>query len=177
MRNENDTATETKYCSNGFLTNGCQELAMKSNVQAVEVWNESVLIPTYEPYAPLRQPMFLDKRVYQGSSGKVYPLPFTDRVSTTKSDRAWRAIFLENEYVQVMLLPEIGGRIHAILDKTNGYDTIYRQEVIKPALVGLAGPWISGGIEVNWPQHHRPGTFLPVDFEIEAHSDGSKTIW
>src|SRR5437016_5857151 len=117
-----------------ILTRGGQELAMKSNAQAVEVRNESVLIPTYEPYAPVRQPMFLDKRVYQGSSGKVYPLPFTDRVSTSKSDRAWRAILLENEYLQVMLLPEIGGRIHAILDKTNGYDAIYRQEVIKPAL-------------------------------------------
>ncbi len=121
--------------------------------------------------------MFLDKRVYQGSSGKVYPLPFTDRVSTSKSDRAWRAIFLENEYLQVMLLPEIGGRIHAILDKTNGYDAIYRQEVIKPALVGLAGPWISGGIEFNWPQHHRPSTFMPVDTSIESHADGSVTVW
>ena len=150
---------------------------MMSDAQAVEVWNESVLIPTYEPYAPLRQPMFLDKRVYQGSSGKVYPLPFTDRVSTSKSDRAWRAIFLENEYLQVMLLPEIGGRIHAILDKTNGYDAIYRQEVIKPALVGLAGPWISGGIEFNWPQHHRPSTFMPVDTSVESHADGSVTVW
>src|SRR6266576_56204 len=150
---------------------------MQSDGQVVGVWNESVLIPTYEPYSPLRQPMFLDKRVYQGSSGRVYPLPFTDRVSTTKSDRAWRAIFLENEYLQVMLLPEIGGRIHAILDKTNGYDAIYRQEVIKPALVGLAGPWISGGIEFNWPQHHRPSTFMPVDTSIESHADGSVTVW
>ena len=62
-------------------------------------------------------------------------------------------------------------------DKTNGYDFIYHQPVIKPALVGLAGPWISGGIEFNWPQHHRPATFLPVDFEIEEHADGSKTVW
>ena len=62
-------------------------------------------------------------------------------------------------------------------DKTNGYDLIYHQPVIKPALVGLAGPWISGGIAFNWPQHHRPATFLPVDFEIEEHADGSKTIW
>ena len=150
---------------------------MRSDVQEVRVWNEAVQIPTYEPCAPLRQPMFLDKRVYQGSSGKVYPLPFIDRVSTKKTDRAWRAIFLENEYLQVMILPEIGGRIHAILDKTNGYDVIYRQEVIKPALVGLAGPWISGGIEFNWPQHHRPGTFMPVDSSIETHADGSVTVW
>ncbi len=177
MRNENDTPASAEYCAFGNLAGIGQELAMTSDARAVEVWNESVLIPTYEPYAPLRQPMFLDKRVYQGSSGKVYPLPFTDRVSTSKSDRAWRAIFLENEYIQVMLLPEIGGRIHAILDKTNDYDAIYRHDVIKPALVGLAGPWISGGIEFNWPQHHRPSTFMPVDTSIESHADGSVTVW
>ncbi|MBS1603901.1 MAG: DUF5107 domain-containing protein, partial [Bacteroidetes bacterium] len=54
---------------------------------------------------------------------------------------------------------------------------IYYNRFIKPALVGLSGPWISGGIEFNWPQHHRPGTFSPVDFSIEEHADGSKTVW
>lgn len=121
--------------------------------------------------------MFLEKRVYQGSSGKVYPLPFTDRVAETPVDWEWTAAWIENEFLRVLVLPQIGGRIHAIQDKTNGYDLIYNQHVIKPALVGLAGPWISGGIEFNWPQHHRPATFLPVDFEIEEHADGSKTIW
>ena len=121
--------------------------------------------------------MFLEKRVYQGSSGKVYPLPFTDRIAEKPVDRKWKAVWIENEFIRVMVLPEIGGRIHVLQDKTNGYDLIYNQPVIKPALVGLAGPWISGGIEFNWPQHHRPATFLPVDFEIEEHADGSKTIW
>ncbi len=121
--------------------------------------------------------MFLEKRVYQGSSGKVYPLPFTDRIAEEPIARKWKAIWIENEFILALVLPEIGGRIHVLQDKTNGYDTIYRQPVIKPALVGLAGPWISGGIEFNWPQHHRPATFLPVDFEIEKHPDGSKTIW
>ena len=45
------------------------------------------------------------------------------------------------------------------------------------ALVGLLGPWISGGIEFNWPQHHRPTTFMPVDFTLEAHDDGAQTVW
>jgi len=136
-----------------------------------------VKLPTFLPAAPEQNPMFLEKRVYQGSSGRVYPLPFTDRISETPVDRAWKAVWIENEFLRVLVLPELGGRIHAMLDKTNGYDLIYRQEVIKPALVGLAGPWISGGIEFNWPQHHRPGTFLPVEFEIEEHPDGSKTLW
>ena len=143
----------------------------------VRVWTEDVVVPTYMPKAPDKNPMFLENRVYQGSSGKVYPLPFTDRIAEIKTDRKWKAIWLENEFLRVMVLPEIGGRIHVAQDKTNGYDFIYRQNVIKPALVGLAGPWLSGGIEFNWPQHHRPATFLPVDVHVENHDDGSKTVW
>ena len=143
----------------------------------VRAWKEEITLPTYLAITPDKNPMFLEKRVYQGSSGKVYPLPFTDRIAEQPVDRKWRALWIENEFIRVLVLPEIGGRIHAIQDKTNGYDLIYNQPVIKPALVGLAGPWASGGIEFNWPQHHRPATFLPVDFEIEAHADGSTTIW
>jgi len=143
----------------------------------VRLWREQTIIPTYEPQPADPNPMFLEKRVYQGSSGKVYPLPFVDRISENKTDRSWDAIYLENEYISLMILPEIGGRIHIGQDKTNGYDFLYRQDVIKPALVGLAGPWISGGIEFNWPQHHRPSTFMPVDVTLEDGVDGSKTVW
>jgi tetratricopeptide (TPR) repeat protein len=144
---------------------------------AVQIRVEDLVIPTYLPAPPDKNPMFLEKRVYQGSSGKVYPLPFTDRIAEKPVDRKWKAIWIENEFLRALVLPEIGGRIHALQDKTTGYDLIYNQPVIKPALVGLAGPWISGGIEFNWPQHHRPATFLPVDFTIEEHADGSKTVW
>ncbi len=144
---------------------------------AVRVWCEPVTIPTFEPLPPDRNPMFLEKRVYQGSSGAVYPLPFCDRIAEQKSSRVWNSVQIENEFLRVMILPEIGGRIHAAQDKTNGYDFFYQQPVIKPALVGLAGSWISGGVEFNWPQHHRPATFMPVDTEIEHHEDGSVTIW
>ena len=141
------------------------------------VWEEAVVIPTYPAPPPDPNPMFLEKRVYQGSSGKVYPNAFTDRVSDQKEEKSYRAVFLENEYVKLMILPEIGGRIHVGLDKTNQYNFFYRQTVIKPALVGLLGPWISGGVEFNWPQHHRPSTFMPVDYCLEEHPDGSRTVW
>jgi tetratricopeptide (TPR) repeat protein len=143
----------------------------------VQAWKEDVTIPTYVvPPADLN-PMFLEKRVYQGSSGKVYPNPFTDRLSEQKVDRLYEAIFLENEYIKLMILPEIGGRIHMGLDKTNQYHFFYHQQSIKPALVGLLGPWISGGVEFNWPQHHRPSTFMPVDWLLEEHSSGARTVW
>jgi len=144
---------------------------------SIRVWTELRVIPTYLPAPPDKNPMFLERRVYQGSSGRVYPLPFTDRIAEKPVDRRWQTVWLENRFLRVMILPELGGRIHAIQDKTNACDLVYNQPVIKPALVGLAGPWISGGIEFNWPQHHRPATFLPVDFEIEKHADGSATAW
>jgi tetratricopeptide (TPR) repeat protein len=138
---------------------------------------ELVVLPSYEPLPPDKNPMFLEKRVYQGSSGRVYPLPFFNRIAEQPIERAWEAVTIENEFIRVVVLPELGGRIHVGEDKTNGYAFFYRQSVIKPALVGLAGPWISGGVEFNWPQHHRPATFMRVDVEIEEHADGSKTVW
>ncbi|WP_062464065.1 DUF5107 domain-containing protein [Demequina soli] len=140
-------------------------------------WSEPVPIRTYEAGAPSPYPMYLDKRVYQGSSGKVYPLPFTESIADEPVTRDWRAVHLENAYVRLMVLPELGGRIHVGYDKTTCYDFFYRNNVIKPALVGLAGPWISGGVEFNWPQHHRPATYLPVETSIETGADGSVTVW
>ena len=134
-------------------------------------------IPTYPLPTADRNPMFLEKRVYQGSSGRASSQPGVDRVSDERVDQAWAALHLENEYVRLMVLPEIGGRIHVGLDRTNGYDFFYRQNVIKPALVGLLGPWISGGVEFNWPQHHRPSSFMPVDWAIEELPDGGRPIW
>ncbi|NLC06256.1 MAG: DUF5107 domain-containing protein, partial [Erysipelothrix sp.] len=132
---------------------------------------------TYEVGDPDKNPMFLEKRVYQGSTGKVYPYPTTDKISHEKTDKEYKAIYLENKYLKVMILPEMGGRIQRAYDKTNDYDFVYYNHVIKPALVGLLGPWISGGIEFNWPQHHRPTTFQPVDYLIKHNEDGSKSLW
>ena len=143
----------------------------------VKAWAETVTIPTYRIGEPDKNPMFLEKRVYQGSSGVVYPHPVIDRVFDEKEDKIYTAVYLENRYLKLMILPEIGGRLQMALDKTNNYHFVYYNQVIKPALVGLTGPWISGGIEFNWPQHHRPTTFDPVDWQIETHADGSKTVW
>ncbi|MFN8470961.1 MAG: DUF5107 domain-containing protein [Anaerolineae bacterium] len=150
---------------------------MSNPAPAAEAWAETVMIPTYGIGQPDKNPMFLEKRVYQGSSGVVYPHPVIDRVFDEKADKPYTAVFLENRYLKIMLLPELGGRVQMALDKTNGYHFIYYNRVVKPALVGLAGPWISGGIEFNWPQHHRPSTFDPVDWRIVRNEDGSCTVW
>ena len=148
---------------------------MTSNT--VKAWVEKINIPTYP--APLGDlnPLFLERRTNQGATGRIYPNAINDYVNTKKVDQTYEAVFIENEYIQLIILPQLGGRIFSAVDKTNGVDFFYRQHVIKPALIGLFGSWISGGAEFNWPQHHRPSTFMPVDFIIEAGSDGSQTVW
>ncbi len=143
----------------------------------VKAWQEAVIIPTYGIGQPEKHPVFLEKRVYQGSSGAVYPYPVIEKIFDEKTDQEWQAVFLENDYLQIMILPELGGRIQKAYDKVRKRHFVYHNQVIKPALVGLTGPWISGGIEFNWPQHHRPGTYEPVDWSIEHFPDGSVTVW
>jgi tetratricopeptide (TPR) repeat protein len=143
----------------------------------VQVWEEKITIPTYGIGKPEKNPIFLENRVYQGSSGVVYPHPVIEKILDDKEDKIYHALFLENAYLKIMILPELGGRIQMAFDKIRNRHFIYYNQVIKPALVGLTGPWISGGIEFNWPQHHRPSTFDPIDYTIEEHNDGSKTVW
>lgn len=143
----------------------------------VNIWQEQITIPTYSVGKPDKNPMFFEKRVYQGSSGVVYPHPVIEKIEDEKADKEYTALFIENKYLKIMILPEIGGRVQMAYDKIAQRHFIYYNQVIKPALVGLCGPWISGGIEFNWPQHHRPSTFDPVDYKIEENADGSKTVW
>lgn len=146
-------------------------------MELVKIWKENIIIPTYEAGEPEKYPIFMEKRVYQGSTGSVYPNPVIEKINDEKIDKEWEVVYLENKYIKVMVIPALGGRIQMAYDKIRERHFVYYNHVIKPALVGLTGPWISGGIEFNWPQHHRPSTFQPTDFSIEEHEDGSKTVW
>lgn len=143
----------------------------------VNIWEDSVSIPTYLVDEPDLNPRFYDGRAYQGAQGRIYPYPIYESLSNTRIERFYDMVYLENEYIKIDILPEIGGRLFGALDKTNGYDFIYRQHVIKPGLIGMLGAWISGGIEWNFPHHHRATAFMPVDYVMINNSDGSATLW
>ena len=85
-------------------------------MEKVKAEQRLVKIPTYEPDTACVHPMFLDKRVYQGSSGRVYPHTVTEQISDEKHEKEYTAIFLENEYLLVMILPELGGKIQRKYD-------------------------------------------------------------
>ncbi|MEI8204401.1 MAG: DUF5107 domain-containing protein, partial [Bacteroidota bacterium] len=103
--------------------------------------------------------------------------PNINKLSNVKQEKEYIALYLENKYIKICVLPELGGRLYTAVDKSNGYDFIYRNNVIKPSLIGMTGAWISGGVEWNIPHHHRASTFMPVDYKIVENADSSKTIW
>lgn len=107
----------------------------------------------------------------------VYPYPMETDITREKTMVEYRVVILENEYIKVLILPDLGGRIYAAFDKTNNnFDFIYHNRVIKPGLVALRGAWISGGIEWNFPTRgHTVNTFSPVKVKIFKNSGGGAT--
>jgi tetratricopeptide (TPR) repeat protein len=148
-----------------------------ADTMPVKVWEEDVVIPTYLAGPPDPNPMFYFGRAYQGAEGRVYPYPLYDKLTGKKVDKTYKMVYLENEYVKIGVLPEIGGRIFSAVDKTNNYNFFYGQHVVKPALIGMIGAWISGGVEWNIPHHHRTTSWLPSDYRMDENLDGSKTVW
>lgn len=142
------------------------------------IWQEDLVIPTYELGEEERLPIFYKLRINQGTKGDIYPYKNKDILTLEMNENhVYKALRMENDYIRVTVLPELGGRIYEGYDKVNDYNFVYKNNVIKPALIGMNGAWISGGIEFNWPQHHRPTTFLPVESTIEEEADGSVTAW
>lgn len=144
---------------------------------ACRIWKEHVTIPTYQTGEPDPYPRFYDGRVTQGAQGRVYPYPMSDVLLMTKEQQAYDVIYMENEYIKISVIPELGGRIFSAVDKTNNYNFFYRQGVIKPALIGTLGKWISGGSEWNFPHHHKATTMMTMDHLMQENSDGSVTLW
>ena len=151
--------------------------ALAADTSPVKVREEKTVIPTYLAGDPEPNPMFFFGRASQGAQGPIYPYPYYDRLTGKKVDKTYTMVYIENEYIRIGVLPDIGGRIFEGVDKTNNYNFFYRQHVVKPALIGLIGAWISGGVEWNIPHHHRASTFIPVQYKVEENPDGSKTVW
>ena len=152
-------------------------VATLCNYAQVTISEAPISIPTYALNVPDKNPAFYLPEVYQGAQLRIYPYVNNSSMTDQKVERIYKGLFLENEYIRLCILPELGGRLYYAVDKSNGYDMVYRNHVIKPALIGMTGGWISGGVEWNIPHHHRASTIMPVDYRLEEHADGSKTIW
>jgi len=135
------------------------------------------ILPTYPVNPPDPNPSFFKNESYQGASRHFYPYPLDDNFTSEKVDKAWKALTLENEYIKLSIMPEMGGKLYYAEDKTNEYNFLYKNDVVKPANIGMTGAWVSGGIEWNVMHHHRASSYMPVDYKLVKNDDGSKTIW
>jgi len=144
----------------------------------VRGWEGTITIPTYG-WSDDVNPKFwaLEDQVKLSTTVKgaiVYPYSMQDHLSRTKADRTYKALFLENEYLKVTCLPELGGRLHSVLDKTTNEETFHVNNVIKPSMIAMRGAFISGGVEWNaGPQVHTVTILSPVNALTGTNPDGS----
>ncbi len=107
---------------------------------------------------------------------RLYPYHRFEGYSDVGTPKAWNVVKLENDYLEVYVLPEVGGKIWGAVEKAGGQAFIYRNEVLKFRNIALRGPWTSGGIEFNFGIiGHTPATATPVDYVLQRHADGSVT--
>jgi tetratricopeptide (TPR) repeat protein len=139
----------------------------------VKVWQEDLLIPTYPLSAPSPLPDYPEYR----DERPFYPYAARDDFGgAQKTNQVWHALFLENEYLKVTVLPDLGGKLYSIFDKVTQREVLYRNHVVKYSAIGIRGAWTSGGIEWNFPDGHTPTAVSPVDFTTHQDKDGSAEI-
>ncbi|MEQ9290325.1 MAG: DUF5107 domain-containing protein [Cyclobacteriaceae bacterium] len=135
--------------------------------QKATVSEDTLPIETYAFNNPNPIPLLLDKP-------HVYPYHSFNGYSHDKKVQNWKVVTLENDYIKVMVLPEIGGKVWGAIDKSNGADFIYKNDVVKFRNIAMRGPWTSGGIEFNFGYiGHTPATATPVDYTTKQNEDGS----
>ncbi len=109
-----------------------------------------------------------------GRGARLYPYFFFDKFSKTSVDKEWKVIRMENPYISVSVLPEVGGKVWGATEISTGNEFIYTNHVMKFREISLRGPWTSGGIEFNFGiVGHTPSTATPVDYLIRENPDGS----
>ena len=139
----------------------------------VRVWQDTIVLPTYEEGAPDPNPPF----DLLATSRFNYPYTLRQNLSDRRVAHAWRALHLENEYLACTVLPDLGGHLYRCLDRLNGADLFYANPSIKFARIAYRGAWTALGIEFNFPVSHNWMTASPVDFAMTNAKDGSASIW
>ncbi|MEP3209772.1 MAG: DUF5107 domain-containing protein [Maribacter sp.] len=137
------------------------------NAQSVTLSEEIVSIPTYDFGKGNPVPILAE-------NPKIFPYFKFEAYEHDAKSKNWKVVTLENDYIKVMVLPEIGGKVWGAIEKSTGEEFLYKNEVIKFRNIAMRGPWTSGGIEFNFGIiGHHPSTATPVDYLTRTNADGS----
>ena len=151
-----------------------RSVASASHRRSVRVAEATVTLPTYEEDLPDVNPRF---DLFARRPFLIYPYTARTNLTDRRTDRTWRTLELENEYLKLVVLPDLGGRIYSCVDKATGAEMFYANPSIKFADVAYRGAWVALGVEFNFPVSHNWATVSPVDFGTVRHEDGSASIW
>ncbi len=138
-----------------------------ATAQAARISEETRMLDTYPFSEPDAVPILV-------SDPRLYPYHAFKGYAATPEPAPWKVVRLENDYIEVFVLPEVGGKVWGAVVKGSGHEFIYRNEVMKFRNIALRGPWTSGGIEFNFGViGHTPATATPVDYVLRENDDGS----
>jgi tetratricopeptide (TPR) repeat protein len=141
--------------------------------EAARASEKKEVVRTYPYSDPDPVPIFVRSSLW-GQGLRLYPYFFYNKFSATAVDREWTVVHLENPYIRVAILPQVGGKVWGAADKASNRDFLYTNHVLKFREIALRGPWTSGGIEFNFGiVGHAPTTASPVDYIILQNADGS----
>jgi tetratricopeptide (TPR) repeat protein len=136
--------------------------------QKASITVETRDILTYPYSDPDPVPVLADRR------DDIFPYHTFEGYSLKGRVQKWNVVKLENDYIEVWVLPSDGGKVWGAIEKSTGKEFIYRNEVMKYRNISMRGPWTSGGIEFNFGLiGHNPSTCVPVDYKTVENADGS----
>ena len=141
--------------------------------QRATINEKAEIIKTY-PFSEPDPIPILTRSSLWGRGARLYPYYFFDKFSKAGFDKEWKVVRLENPYISLSILPQVGGKIWGAMEKSTNKEFIYTNHVLKFREIALRGPWTSGGIEFNFGiVGHTPTCATPVDYIIRKNSDGS----
>jgi tetratricopeptide (TPR) repeat protein len=144
-----------------------------SSSGAARIEEKQEIIKTYPFSDPDPVPIFARSSQW-GRGSRLYPYFFFDTFSAAAVDKPWTVVRLENPYLSVAVLPQVGGKVWGATEKSTNREFLYTNHVLKFRQIALRGPWTSGGIEFNFGiVGHSPSTATPVDYFARRNPDGS----
>ncbi|MCI0499382.1 MAG: DUF6067 family protein [Planctomycetales bacterium] len=143
----------------------------------VTVRENKETITTY-PFGPADPVPVITRTSFWNRAEKIYPYSYFDSFSARPIQKDWTVVRIENPYIEVSIMPEIGGKVWGVKEKSTGKEFIYTNDSVKFREIALRGPWTSGGIEFNFGLvGHTCNTSTPVDYIIKRNSDGSASCF
>jgi tetratricopeptide (TPR) repeat protein len=132
----------------------------------------SITLPTYGITGENRNPVFRS----QYGVAHIYPYTLQDEIASKSEPKTYHTLEMENQYLKVTIIPDLGGRVYSVYDKISAREVFYKNSFIKFSPLAIRGAFFSGGVEFSFPVAHAPTTCEHVNWDTRQNPDGSASI-